>query len=57
VRCTLGAHALARQQDLGAEAADLRAGPLGQIGAADAAWKAQIVLDPRAAAGLAARGS
>jgi hypothetical protein len=48
-------HALARQQALGAEALHLLAGPLGQLGAADTAWKAQLILDPRAAAGLAAQ--
>ena len=52
----LAAHTLAQQQDLGAEAARLLAGVLGELAAADAFGKAQIVLDPGTARGLATHG-
>jgi hypothetical protein len=56
VRGAVGAHSLVPQQDLGAEALHLLARTLGQFGAADAIWKTQVILDPRATAGLAAQG-
>jgi hypothetical protein len=53
VRQAFSAHAFARQQNFGAKAAHLLVRALGQLGAADTGRKAQIILDPRAAAGLA----
>src|SRR4029453_3672606 len=53
VRQAFGAYALARQQNLGSEAADLLTRALGQLMAADAIGEAQVVLDPGAAAGRA----
>ena len=50
----LGAHALAREQDLGAELARLFAGALGELGTADPLRKAEIVLELRAARRLPA---
>src|SRR3954447_15658066 len=55
MRQAFSAHAFARQQDLGAEAAYLLARALGQLSAADAIGEAEVVLDPRAASGLAAK--
>jgi len=42
--------------ELGAEAAGLVRGPLGELGALEAAGEAEVVLDPARLAGLAARG-
>src|SRR5207302_5212877 len=50
----LGAHALAREQDLRAELVGLLARALGELRAAGAFGKAEIVLDPGARRGLPA---
>ena len=49
-----GGHLL-HGQELGAEAGRLRRGPAGEVGAGEAHGEAEVVLDPRALAGLAAR--
>src|SRR5689334_8281033 len=55
-RLELAPHLLLEQHQLGAEARRLCARPLGELGAADTTREAEIVLDPRAGAGLAAQG-